>query len=391
MAGIFWDGSDSDLSATVTSTAPSYPILFTAWIECNESPDDDCVLVLSDDGAGGSLDALQLRVASGTGTVSAVATAAGSSSTASQTGLAATGRQFVAAYFESASSRKVKVGTGAWGTAETTTRAVGKFTKVSIGALHNGGVTASFDGPICHAAIWTGVDADHVDLMVDQLARGVKPSDIWHVTTAYLYQPLETAANQTGKLGPTLTATAVQFQSDIEAALASEQITAEERYVLITLANFNKLTLTRTFPNWDPAADQLDRLSQTLGHDVISFRWPDDTSTPGPLPTKRIVVLGSDSKIVLAAADSANWIGATVAGRYYATPPPGDESTWWRQMVRLRDGSRPIVVDEASGATFTVGASVAYIAADGKCDDTGTVAIGIVIASADGVATVLPY
>lgn len=362
-AGV-WNGSTSDLSATVSSTAITYPVVMAAWIDLSDAPDADCVLALSDNGAGGSLDALQLNVESSGGTAKAIATAAGSASTASKTGLAASGRQFVAAVFTSNSSRKVWVG-GSYGSAETTSRAVGNFTRVAIGSLHNGGVTASFDGPIMSAAIWNGIDADHVDLAVAQMAAGLSPGEVWHALPTY-YKPLQSGS--TGGIGASMTATDVHFESTIRTAWENEDLTWSEFRRLLDQAGYIAGGLTA------PAVKH----EETIPPHIVQLAWPDSGATPGPLPPHRVVVLDENERIQLAADDHASWLGATSSSSNIVS----------RYQNVLTRGSIPFWVEIESG-TFTPGTSIAYLDDDGKCSDTGTVELGIAVEESGGLLRII--
>jgi hypothetical protein len=252
----------------------------------------------------------------------------------------------VAAYFGATNSRKVRVHshgtewvTSAWSTPETTTRSVGNVTKISIGSLRNSGVTAPFNGRIAEVGLWTNVDPDNLDLIVEQLFRGLAPNEIWHQSAPTLYQSLRGDVNES-YFGASMTATDVTFEP-------------EDRPI--------KSHGTVTPPSSNPQT--------TDDPDVMRFRWPDTGSTPYPLPPYRIVDLDEDQKIQLAADDATGWVGTTVQGAIVTSA---------RQRVILRGAGRAVMVTMAGGASFTPGTSIAYLADDGKCDHSGTVAIGTV-------------
>lgn len=352
MAAIF-NGSTSDLSATVSATALQYPILATAWIKPAAATADMTVLALSDNGAGGSLDALAITAAGAVGgdPIQATATAEGSSSSAATSGGFVTGAwQFVAALFTSDASRKVRINDGAWSTPETTSRAVADFTRIAIGSLHNSGATARFNGRLAEVAIWTEFNADFADLTTAQLFQGISPNRIWHQSTPFLYQPLRGAANEStrGGSGESLTASNLLFdESD------------------------------KPFALWDRSASRNRHLPE---FDLAPpYRWPDSGSTPGPLPQNRCVVLDGDARIQLAGASDANWLGVSKRGGGYLT--------WDSQQVVHRSAGVKVRIDTASGASFTPG-SEAFLAADGEVDDSGTVAVGVVTRVSPDATTV---
>lgn len=163
-AGEF-DGSTTDLVAVQSATAPDYPILMTCWYKAADATHRGTLIALSDDNAGGSVDALVLEVRGDVGgdPIYATATAAGSSSSAVTTGKAiqAGEWQFAAALFTSASSRSIESrseGPPSWVT-ETTTRNVGDWTHLSVGALYDGSVSNRFNGSISDVCIFFGCDA----------------------------------------------------------------------------------------------------------------------------------------------------------------------------------------------------------------------------------------
>lgn len=369
MAAIF-NGTTSDLSASFSAVAPAYPILMAAWIKPAVANANLNVIGLSDDGTGGSLDALALaaRGDQSGDPIWATATAADSSSNAAATagfvvpvdgqGNPVPRWYFVAALFLSASSRKTLISTWgqssiAWGTPETTTRAVGSITHMSIGSLLNGGVANSFNGRIAHATIWTTIDPNFADLIVTQLARGLTAPQIWHQAPADMYQPLASAVNETGYLGATMTATNVTFAA---ADSPSPDITI------------------------NPQAARADDFRLPISSYSPRFPWPDYGTTPGPLPQDRIVVVDADGYLQLAGATDENWIGVSL---------PSNPNQRYQRIV-TRGDCQPIAIEKASGADFALG-DTAYLAADGKVDDEGTVRAGTVIFTNANLARIVVH
>jgi hypothetical protein len=342
-AGVF-NGSTSDLSATVSSTAPDYPILMACWFKPANVTSNGTLIALSDDGAGGSLDALTLAARGDVASdpVRAEATAGGSASQSSTSnGFTANNWYLAIGYFESNASRKAVLSTTAltdsptWSTEETTTRAVGNYTKVSIGSLHNGGAGTRFNGWICHAAIWSGVDPDLVDVGVKQLTSGVVPWSERHILhdNLLVYQPLLAGINDSDSVGPTMTETAVTFHT----------------------GNVQPLTGYtfgyRTFP-------------ASTGD--IKFRWP-FAAPAGPLPGNRVVKLVDGFLQLADAADDAA-IGAA------STPTYVTYLTGFQSVTQ--HSSQFVRVEIAAGDALSAG-DVAYQADDGYAASTGTVRIGV--------------
>lgn len=369
MSAIF-NGTSSDLSATVSSVAIEYPVFVSCWVKPLAATANYTLVAASDDGAGGSLDGLVVS-ARGDQTndpVWATSTAAGSSSSAAKTSFS--GQivnpdssitwhwQHVAALFLSESHRRVRVSQGSvstadWGTEETTSRAVGNVTKWSIGTLHNSGATDRFAGRLCEVGVWQGISEDRAYFAADLLRNGLTPLDIWFARDdLFLSQRLISSANTTLDIGPTMTASNLTFTSDHAPRLQGPYIG----------------NLEEPPPFADP--------------DRPALPWPDFADEIGPLPGRRIVTLSAEGRIELAADDSTNWIGATHTS---------GSRCWGRQFVTLRSGGRRLKLEPAAGASFTVGTSEAYLAADGTIDDEGTVAIGIVSGQTTNYVEIIPY
>jgi len=349
-AGIF-NGSTSDVSVTVSSTAPSYPILMSCWFRPNNATHNGTLIAFSDNAAGGSLDSLVLAAR---GDISgdplyAQATAAGAASqSATSSGFTLLIDQYgnpipewflAIGYFTSTSSRQAVLNrntlthTPTWSTAETTTRAVGNYTRVSIGSLWNGGTSAMFNGQIARAAVWIGVDADLVDVGVRQITSGLPPSDARSVIRSSLayYQPLVSAING----------------NSVGAAMASSDLTFD--------------------------TDQQPPTGSSVGfqfpgsQESIEFRWPITSPTVGPFPFGRMVKL-VDGFLQLADAADDNAVGAT---------GPHGSSAYFSGYQKLYRITGPFLrVEVAAGDSIDQGA-VVYQADDGYGASTGTKRLGV--------------
>jgi len=344
MAGIF-NGSTSDLSVTVSSTAPDYPILMSCFFRPTSMTSNWTLVALSNDGAG-SLDALVLAAR---GDVSgdplyAQATAAGVSSQSTtpsgftlqldQDGVPIPKWFLAVGYFGSDGLRQAVLSPDTptsnitWSTEQTTTRAVGNYTKVSIGSLWNGGASTRFNGHIVRAAIWSGFDLDLIDLAVRQLASGLPPNDARSVLRSSLtyYQPLQSEANDTYGVGASMTASNLTFGSS-------------------------------DGPAYPVGAFQGTR-----------YRWPGDPPNAGPLPYARLVKITAGYLALVDAADT-NALGAIQL-------PPGapDYASAAQFVTRFADGQ--LLLEIAAGVGITQGQEV-FQADGGKIADTGTVRVGV--------------
>jgi hypothetical protein len=199
--------------------------------------------------------------------------------------------------------------------------------------LHNSGAGTRFNGSICHAAIWSGVDPDLVDVAVKQLTSGVVPWSERHILhdNLLVLQPLLNGSE--GAVGPTMTETAVTFHT----------------------GNVQPLTgYTSGYRTFPPSTGD------------INFRWP-FAAPAGPMPGNRVVKLvGGFLQLADAADDAA--IGATVTPTY-VTYLTGFQSV-------SRHSSQFVRVEIEDGDSLSAG-DVAYQAADGYAASTGTVRIGV--------------
>lgn len=215
MAGIF-DGSTSDLVVTQSATAIEYPVFMVCRYKATDADHRGTLIALSDNAAGGSLDclALEIRGDAAGNRIHATSTAAGVSSSAVTTvDLIVAGEwRGAIALFESASSRRVadSIVAGLGGGVhreETTTRAVGDWTHLSIGALYDGGATNRFNGKLSKVRLYFGVDAEAIldnPSWLSRVSMTIRPA-------LFLDQVLTRKINDYADWGPTVTNNNVTF------------------------------------------------------------------------------------------------------------------------------------------------------------------------------------
>jgi len=219
-AGVF-DGSTSDLVRIESATPIEYPVLMACMYRADDATHHGTLLALSDNGAGGSLDSLALEIRGDVGgdPLAATSTAAGVSSSATTTFstiLASSNEKvywYTCAYFESPTSRRIYDWSASGNaTEETTSRAVGDWTHLSIGALYDGGATNRFKGAIIYAGVWFGVGITDGYPFSSHTIQGLNRSNLpGDPTKAFLRQKLIRKANDYYDWGPDVTNNGVTF------------------------------------------------------------------------------------------------------------------------------------------------------------------------------------
>jgi len=219
MAAIF-NGSTSDLSATVSSTPIDYPVLMVCRFKAADATHRGTLIALSDNEAESSL-MLEVRgdVAGDFVTASVVA-ASGTSSAQSASGFTAGVWRYTAAVFTSPTSRKVlcqKPLFGVnypkdFGTVDTTERAPGDWTHLSIGALYNGVATNRFNGRIENVGVYFGFDPGDADDAAGEMSGQFKVTNAGLLRNyLHLSKMLIRNANDYDDNGDALTANSVTF------------------------------------------------------------------------------------------------------------------------------------------------------------------------------------
>lgn len=215
MSAIF-NGTTSVLSVAdpLVDASPTYPVLVGGWAKLTAVTTNYGFVCLTDGASSEDVLYCECSGAVASDPVRAMAAVNNAYSVNSTNGLTAGSWLFVGAYFGANNNRQpilgTTVGTNTYGTA----RAVAGLAAAYIGAFRDSETLAFFSGRIAEVFVAQGFTAGDLTTIVTQLAGGASPSNVAELSPHLVaYQPLISALDNSGAVGPSWTNTDVTFDS----------------------------------------------------------------------------------------------------------------------------------------------------------------------------------
>lgn len=216
--GAIFNGTTSVLSVAdpLVDASPTYPVLVGGWAKLAAVTTNYGFVCLTDGAA--SEDVLYCEcsgaVASDPVRAMAAVNAVYTTSINSTNGLTAGSWLFVGAYFGSNTNRQPILGTTVGANTNATARAVASLSAAYIGAFRDSATSTFFSGRIAEVFVAQGFTAGDLTTIVTQLAGGASPSNVAELSPHLVaYQPLISALDNSGAVGPSWTNTDVTFDS----------------------------------------------------------------------------------------------------------------------------------------------------------------------------------